>query len=91
MAFKEIQKGVESRLLTIHKNTSFSQKVVQVIATIYPRAKQLITRVVHEPRRRKVRIYTATKTAANRFAADRALIHAALRREGIDVKDVVIR
>jgi hypothetical protein len=91
MAFKEIQKGIQRRLSTIKKSTSFSQQVVQVITTLYPRARYSISRVVHESKRRRVRIYTANRSAANRFAADRALIHAALRREGIDVREVVIR
>lgn len=91
MTFRGIQKGVQRRLSMLKKNTSFSKQVIQVITTLYPRANNSISRVVHEPQRRSVRIYTVTKSAANKFAADRALIHAALRREGIDVREVVIR
>lgn len=91
MAFKDIQKGMGRRLATIRKTTSFSQVVIRIITSLYPRTNNGITQVIHEPKRRTVRIYTATKTAADRFSADRKLIHAALRREGLDVKKVDIR
>lgn len=91
MAFREIQKGVQRRLSVLHKESSFSQQVIRVISAIYPRAKQSIVRIVYEPKRRRIRIYTSNPSAMNKFTSDRTVIHAALRREGIDVRELVVR
>lgn len=91
MTFKDIQKGVQRRLSALKKDSSFSQQVIQVVSTVYPRARWSISRIVHDVRRRRIHIYTSNETAAMKFNMDKTLIHAALRQEGIDVRELVIK
>lgn len=93
MAFKEIQKGVVRRFTRLKNTTEFSQSVTTIIHSLYPSKlrSKLISRIVHEPVRRRLCIQTASPAIARRFLSDKGRIRAVLRREGFDIREIVIR
>lgn len=91
MAFKEIQQGARQRLTVIEKASTFTQVVMRVLSSLYPKERKAVRQVIYDPTKKGVSIYASTQTAANRFSAEKSTIHAALRREGLDVKKVSIR
>ena len=64
----------------------------KVLRSLYPNGerKLLVQEVSYDSRKRQVKIVAPNKSAASRLFIDKDLIRAALRGEGLDVKEVLI-
>lgn len=87
-----IQKGATRRLARLKGAAEFSQTVTDVVRTIYPKQKTMrIRNAVLDESTKTASLYTISKAVASRLFVDRELIRAALRKEGMDIRKIVVK
>ena len=92
MAFKDIQKGISRRFSSLKEAANFSKDIRGIIKTLYPNPKTTvrIIDVVHEAEKKRVELHI-DKRDFSRVEKDREMIRAALRKEGFDIRSVVVK
>lgn len=93
MAFRELEKGISERFRSLKGDMDHSRLVIGVIRSLYPKRtqKSLIQEVEFQKKTRTLKLFPATKAVATRFIQDRDLIRASLRREGLDIKRILVK
>ncbi|HXV26648.1 MAG TPA: hypothetical protein VD862_01300 [Candidatus Paceibacterota bacterium] len=91
MPFHDIRKGIKGRLGALKSASEFSVLVSAVVRTVCGNRAPAVRHVSYDRITKRVTLAAASPRASGILKSNLTVLRAALRNEGIDVREVVVR